>query len=253
MSTASGEARWTEAALSSAIAAAQSWRGVLRILGEKPSSASLARRARSLADQLELDTTHLRGNRTWTDVALRDAISTSADWAEVLDRLGLAAGSRERIRAHAKRTGVPVDHLDPAPGISTERPGIEHLPRAAPLLAAAWFTICGSQVSWPLEPCRYDLLVDGRDGCQRVQVKTSTRRDGRSWIVWLSTTSPRRRAYAAEDVDSFFIVDGDLVGYLIPQSVVEGRQAICLSAYERFRLPGFAALVSAIAPPATPP
>ena len=39
------------------------------------------------------------------------------------------------------------------------QPDADNLPRAGSFLAAAWFALAGYDVSWPLEPCAYDLLV----------------------------------------------------------------------------------------------
>ena len=43
-------------------------------------------------------------------------------------------------------------------------------------------------------------------------------------------------AYDPDDIDYFFIIDGDLDYYLIPVAVVGGLSTISLSAYEQFRL-----------------
>ena len=118
-------------------------------------------------------------------------------------------------------------------GLSPDR---AHLDRAGSLLAAAWFTLCGGRVSWPLEPCRYDLLADMGDGVRRVEVKTTTVRVGETWKVYLSTARSQRRVYTREEIDDFFIVDGALNCYLIPLAVVEGVHAIHLRAYARYRV-----------------
>lgn len=105
------------------------------------------------------------------------------------------------------------------------------------MLAAAYFTLCGSDVSWPLEPARYDLLVVDGHGVRRVQVKTTTVGVGGSWKVYLSTTSGDRRTYTPDEIDYFFIVDGDFYCYLVPIEVVGGLHAIHLSSYQCYRLP----------------
>lgn len=113
---------------------------------------------------------------------------------------------------------------------------MEHLDRAGSLLAAAWFTLCGRNVSWPLEPSRYDLLVDADEGILRVQVKTTTVHAGNTWKVYLSTCRPERRTYDVDEIDDFFIIDGDLTCYLIPVAAVGGLHAIHLGAYGRYQL-----------------
>lgn len=105
------------------------------------------------------------------------------------------------------------------------------------MLAAGWFALCGYSVSWPLEPCRYDLLVEREGQTVRVQVKTTTVRTGTSWTVWLSTTAGSRQPYSIEEIDAFFIIDGDLNYYLVPVDRVGGLHAVQLSAYQPFRVP----------------
>jgi hypothetical protein len=103
-------------------------------------------------------------------------------------------------------------------------------------MAATWLALCGYDVSWPLEPARYDL-VTSRDGLlTRVQVKTCRRWHGGGWMVSLSTTSGRLRTYDPDDIDEFFIIDGDLEFYLVPVAAVGGRHSITLSRYAAFRV-----------------
>lgn len=75
--------------------------------------------------------------------------------------------------------GIEAGHLAPPsrePGDATDGcvPSSTHLARSGSLLAAAWFTFCGCEVSWPLEPSRYDLLVEHQGTITRVQVETAT-------------------------------------------------------------------------------
>jgi hypothetical protein len=101
--------------------------------------------------------------------------------------------------------------------------------RAGPMLAAAWFTLAGWDVSWPLEPSRFDLVVSSHAGTRRIQVKTTTARAARTWKVYLSTSGKGRRTYGPDEIDDFFVIDGDLDFYLIPAVVVAGVQAVHLS------------------------
>lgn len=117
------------------------------------------------------------------------------------------------------------------------RPTLQNLPRAGSLLAAAWFELCGFSVSWPLEPCRFDLLVWRGTIAERVQVKTTTARAGGSWVVRLATQREETHTYGPDEIDQFFVIDGDLNQYLIPIQVVGGLTAIQLSAYAAYRLP----------------
>jgi hypothetical protein len=116
-------------------------------------------------------------------------------------------------------------------------PQTAHLARAGSLLAAAWFELCGCAVSWPLEPCRYDLLVWRGQKAERVQVKTTTMRAGCSWLARLSSGRKELRTYDPDEVDEFFVIDGDHNYYLIPLRVVGGLSAIQVSAYQSYLLP----------------
>ncbi|WP_445170352.1 group I intron-associated PD-(D/E)XK endonuclease [Mycolicibacterium sp. Dal123E01] len=105
-------------------------------------------------------------------------------------------------------------------------------------MAAAWFELCGHQVSWPLEPCRYDLLVWMEDSAQRIQVKTTTVKRGASWTVWISkNTGTTRTTYDPDEIDYFFVIDGDFNFYLIPVAAVGGLTSLQLSAYAGYLMP----------------
>jgi len=104
------------------------------------------------------------------------------------------------------------------------------------MIAASWFTLCGGEVSWPLEPARYDLVVLVDDQVLRIQVKTTTVCDDSRWTVWLSSSRGQRVPYSPDEVDAFFIVTADLDLYLIPLAAVAGLHAIQLSRYECFRV-----------------
>jgi hypothetical protein len=103
-------------------------------------------------------------------------------------------------------------------------------------MAATWLTLCGYDISWPLEPARYDLIAAREGALSRIQVKTCRRWVGGGWSVSLSTTSGRRRTYDPDDVDEFFVIDGELEFYLTPVAAVGGRYSITLSRYTTFRL-----------------
>jgi hypothetical protein len=88
---------WSEAQLPAAVAAATSWRGVMRELGLNPSNGGITRTIRRRATLMGLDTSHFRGNRSWSDAVLRQAVTEGGTWEEVLTILGLSARWR---RAH---------------------------------------------------------------------------------------------------------------------------------------------------------
>jgi PD-(D/E)XK endonuclease len=235
--------RYSDAQLVEAIRASRSWRGALRALGLSATSAAAMRSVRVQANRLELDYSHFTGQRRWTDPQLVAAIASATSWAEVAETLGLAGGSSTTtIRGHAVRLGLDTAHLAAPrkrqPPIGFMRPEQANLARAGSLMAAAWFELCGHSVSWPLEPCRYDLLVWIGKAAERIQVKTTTVKQGTSWTVWISNTGKERTTYDPDEIDHFFVIDGDFDYYLIPVAAVGGLTAIQLSAYRSYRLPG---------------
>jgi hypothetical protein len=233
--------RYTDAELVDAVAGSRSWRGVLRAVGLSATSAAAMRSVRRQADRLGLDYGHFTGQRRWTDEQLAAAIAAATTWTQVAEVLGLSGGtSTATIRGHATRLGLDTTHLArvrPVPlARGAMRPLSANLGRGGALMAAGWFELCGRSVSWPLEPCPYDLLVWTGDAAERIQVKTTTTRSGRSWTVWLSRTGKRRTPYDPDEIDQFFVIDGELEYYLIPVSVVGGLMRVQLSAYQDFRL-----------------
>lgn len=241
---------YTDEQLACAVAQSHSWRQVLRAVGLLSTSAGSMRAVRRRADLLDLDYSHFRGQRRWSDAQLRDAVAASTSWQAVCDTLGVAGGSsRNTLRGHAARLGLDCRHLtpvDPAPDPSAARPepDLRRLPRAGSMLAAAWFEMCGLSVSWPMEPCRFDLLVWTGSRAERIQVKTTTLRTGTSWRVQLATRRKEQHTYGPDEIDQFFVVDGDLSCYLIPVQVVGGLTAIHLSRYQRFRVRSWTDLAS---------
>jgi hypothetical protein len=236
-----GERSYSDQQLAEAVATSPSWRAVLRALGLAATSSAAIRSVRRNAERMGLDTTHFTGQRRWTTDQLAAAIATSSTWTEVQDKLGLSGGSSTSLlKGHAVRLGIEAGHLGRAPsglpkGMPTMRVELEHLPRAGSSMAAGWLMLCGYDVAWPLEPCRYDLVARRHQEFLRVQVKTTRLRSGNSWIVSLSTDGGRL-TYDPDEIDYFFIVDGDLEYYLIPVATVGGLHAISLSAYARFKL-----------------
>ena len=108
-------------------------------------------------------------------------------------------------RGHAVRLGLDTAHLaaprKPQPPIGFMRPEQANLARAGSLMAAAWLEL------WPLEPCCYDLLVWIGKPAERIQVKTTTVKQGTSWTVWISNTGKERTTYDPDEIDHFFVID----------------------------------------------
>jgi hypothetical protein len=224
-----------------AVAESSSWRGVLRHLGLTATSGAASRSVKRNAIRLELDYRHFTGQRRWSDRQLADAVARNDSWTDVQYALGLSdGGSTTALRAHALRLGLDTGHLSRSsfagkPKNSTKLDRA-NLRRAGSMLAAAWFELSGAQVAWPLEPCRYDLLVSRDRATRRVQIKTTTSRAAGQWTASLCSTSTRDRIYDPDDIDDFFIIDGDLAMYLIPIEAVAGFSAIQLSAYTTFQV-----------------
>lgn len=223
------------------MATSTSWRGVLRVLGLHATSSGAIRSLRGHADRPGLSHAHFRGQRSWTDEQLIAAVPACRSWAQVTSTLGLAGGSATTtLRGHALRLELDVTHLNEptiAPRFDQSlAPTTTHLARAGALMAAAWFELCGISVSWPFEPSRYDLLVWRHDRAERIQVKTTRVRSGSSWCARLATTRKEVHTYSPEDIDEFFIIDGDFNYYVIPLRVVGGLKSVSLAAYQPYLL-----------------
>lgn len=112
---------------------------------------------------------------------------------------------------------------------------------AAEALAATWFMLRGCAVSFPAEPTRYDLLVDTPQGIMRVQVKTNTSATKYGWDARVghhpdthSKKHGQLLAYSPDEIDLFFIIDGDMTMYLIPSRAIAGRVSILLRTYRKY-------------------
>lgn len=250
--------RWSDTDLMRAVAISKSWRGVMRELGLCETSAGPLRAVKHHVIQLGLDTSHFTGQRTWSDLALKQAATQAHSWNELLDVIGIESNSgsaRVRVKAHAMRLGLDLTHLEcPAadhPGLDEAEPDLRHLRDAATSIAASWFSLRGLGVALPVEPAVYDLLAGTPDGIKRVQVKTTTRYSKDGWTVVVGrrpySTGNRERLipYDPELIDWFFIVDGALTMYLIPSKVIAGRVGILLRTYTRYIVGSAAGLMTA--------
>lgn len=243
--------RWSEAELRGAAQQATSWADMLRTFGFKPSSTKPRRQLQREVHRFGIDTSHFAGKRTWTDRQLVEAMRTAGTWADLCQELHLSgkSGHYESIIAAAKRLGLSLENLQVGPKAGRDAIGFDlpsgplpdRLSAAAPSIAAAWFLLCGLAVSMPSEPEAYDLVIDMPDGLKRVQVKSASTRDGRgSWVglVGHRPDGPPKAAdlvaYDADDVDLFFVVDGDMLLYLIPLSAIGDRTALSLRNYREF-------------------
>jgi hypothetical protein len=230
-----------------AVKVSTSWRGVMRELGLNATSAGAIRIVRRHAVRLGLDASHFRGKRRWSDAQLKQAVTYSQSWDEVLAALGLSVNSgnvRTHVKGHAMRVGLDLGHLRSAVHVEPEScaltPDFKHLREAGASMAASWFALCGCGVLFPVEPTTYDLVVSMPDGLRRVQVKTTTSKGRDGWQVGVGRRpySIRKDAplvpYDPDVIDYFFIIDGDLSMYLIPSRVIAGRVGLLLRSYNAY-------------------
>jgi PD-(D/E)XK endonuclease len=257
--------RWTECELRTAVAKATSWADLLRLLGYKPSSTAVRKALRRELQYYEIDTSHFVGQRTWSDQALIEAAATAGTWAELLTALGLSPRSRscDSVRTALGRLGIEVGRISLGPRVGRDAIGIElperaalgNLRHAAPNIAASWFLLCGHAVATPCEWQPYDLVVELPGGLKRVQVKTTTSRDARGgWVVRIGHCpdgSPKAAdliCYTTEEVDAFFLVDGDLQFYLIPAAAIAGKTSLSLRGYSEFIVGNAGSLMGSAGP-----
>lgn len=244
---------FTEAQLREVAGNSFSWRQLARGLGYKSFSAQISRLLSKEVASLNLDVSHFRGKRRWSDRELRDSVRGAASWQDVLESLGLNFDGETyaRIKGHALRLGYDTSHLESRQrnaGIllpEVGNPDVRFLRSAAPSVAAAWFLMRGCSVSLPVEPCAYDFIAESEGKLWKVQVKTTTTGDAKNGnkLVCRITRRPRRNVpqtpYEAEDVDLFFIVAIDGSCYLVPFAEVAGLTVITLAVISH-RLVGLA-------------
>lgn len=238
---------WTDDQLIESVKTSEHWRGVMRALGIQTNSAGVLRRIRRDVARLKLDVSHFRGSRTWSDAELIRAITHAFTWDDVFAALSLSTpqkSTRLHLMRHAVRLGVDVSRLEepaPLPVVRwTANTDLANLRSAAPCMATAWFMIRGCAASFPVEPAPFDVLASTPDGVKRIQVKTTTTKNRGSWLARVGRRphSAGNRAplvpYDPDEIDLFFIVDGDLNMYLIPSRDIAGRTSILVRAYQRY-------------------
>jgi hypothetical protein len=166
---------WSDPQLRTAVAASRSWRGVLRELGLKSTSAGAIRTLQRRASALGLSTAHFTGQRRWSDLQLREAAARSESWPELfaqLERASFNRDDRSRVRAHAVRLGIDMSKFGPRertpPHEPVFTPDLRNLRDAGTAIAAMWFQLCGYVASVPMQPSPYDVLVTMPDGIKRV-------------------------------------------------------------------------------------
>lgn len=251
---------WSDKELEAAVASQHTWRAVARELGLAPSSTNGVRRH---VRRLGLDTSHFRHpRRAWSDDDLRSAVSVAATWTDVMRELGLGetTSRRWRVIARARSLGLEVNpregpsQPEGAAGIGMTKPDIGQLRSAAERIAIAWFALRGTPVSVPTDQRAYDLLVTLPDGLQRIQVKSGAYRAMHgTWRIgvgrrpYTRDKSAPRLPYDPEEIDYYFIVDGDGALYLIPSSVLGGRTHVNIGPYIAYRVGDASSLLATAA------
>lgn len=231
--------------VAAAVAASTSWRGVLRLFGL--SSAHRGRQLRAYCEWNGIDASHFR-RRSFDDATLRAAVATARSWDDLLTRLGLATTSgsaRDSVRKHGARLGLDLSAVERRQGPSDRVwvPSLDRLRDAGSLLVAAAYVMSGHQVSWPLEPAAFDLIVSKHARpAQRVQVKTTTCWAGDTWVCSISRSrytsggGKEQVAYEPDDIDVFAVLDGHLQLHLIPAELLAGARTVSLRRWAAFRV-----------------
>jgi hypothetical protein len=258
-----------------AVAESRTWSDVCRRLGLATGSSALHTVQGHVA-RLRLEVGHLPPPRTVEPATLPPtrpsredltaAIGAYNSWADVLRCLGLKVTSASYAWLHKSAADFDLDtaHLrghawnseavEAGPLPFTRTPDAANLSKASAAIATAWFMRRGYVVSVPVEPTRYDLVVESDDNTlARVQVKSTVSKDRQRWIVGiarrqydksvpLNANGARvKSVYQPHEIDYFFIVTGDGGQYLIPLSVTNGSTTLTLdSKYAAYKvgLPG---------------
>ena len=110
-------------------------------------------------------------------------------------------------------------------------------------IAIAYLSRIGADVAIPLtDTQRYDLIIVHDEGMERVQVKTTTTKEWRNYVVHLRTVGGNKsqvkvRLFDPTDYEWLFVVCGDATAYMIPSTEISTRYSLTLGPrYERFRL-----------------
>ncbi len=158
----------------------------------------------------------------------------------------LAAAAARRERERLSRPPLPAQTerrpLQEAVGFR-KHPNPRKQGNAGLGIAIAYFSRVGVDVAIPLtDTQRYDLVIDHGDRLERVQVKTTTMKQGHGYAVHLRTIGGNKsqvvaRKFHPSDYEWLFVVCGDATAYLIPTTAITARSAIFLSRkYEPYRI-----------------
>ena len=158
--------------------------------------------------------------------------------------LAAAAARRDRDRASRPPRPDPPERRPLREAIGFRRLANPRVQGNAGLgIAIAYFTRIGVHVAIPLtDTQRYDLIIEHEERLQRVQVKTTTMKQGRGYNVHLRTIGGNKsqivaRDFHPSDYEWLFVVCGDATAYLIPTTAITSRAALFLSRkYEPYRI-----------------
>lgn len=189
-------------------------------------------------------------HRTYTDEQLQAAVANSTCWADVMELIGKRRSAKQTdVRAVAARLGLDDSHFSYArsqapiapPPLPFSRPEAAHGGRSGLSIAARWFLDRGYNVSVPLEPAPYDIVVESDEGLKKVQVKTTSfvAANGRYRVrLARSIYDPeaplnargryRFSAYTEDEIDLFFIATSGGENYLVPIKSVLGLRSMVL-------------------------
>lgn len=110
-------------------------------------------------------------------------------------------------------------------------------------IAIAYLSRIGVDVAIPLtDTQRYDLIIVHDEGMERVQVKTTTVKQGRNYYARLTTiggnhTQVKVRKFEPTDFEWLFVICGDATAYMIPTQAISARTGLLLGQrYEQYRL-----------------
>lgn len=123
--------------------------------------------------------------------------------------------------------------------------------------AIAWFGATGFSVSLPLNDSQpYDLVVDDGQRLQRVQVKTTTRRDrSGTFQVQLATHGGNRSGHTRKPLDVsacdlLYILTDARDRYVIPTAAIVARHSLTLGGrVDPFRVDGAQLPIPGLVPP----
>jgi hypothetical protein len=187
-------------------------------------------------------------------------VKAALTWSEVLQKLGLTdrGETRTRIKGHAVRLGLDVSHLHVQPATPVRMDALEQvvpspssLRVAAESIATAWLTLRGVPVAIPAKVEEYDLLATFPIGIRRVQVKSTTSRQGGRWVVGVGrrpsnvSKSVSKIPYDPDAIDDFLVMNGAGAIYLIPSKVLAGRTGVYLDTYAEYCVGDASSLLAA--------